>query len=116
MSQCVLTYTLTDSECARSILDTNLESAGWEKTEFQQQTHWMAEKPTSEFMTRQSGKLQFDDSKINEKFRGYFAGVKEDCKVDASFVLVVGNTGKCAVKFTKSKNTTRYRIEINELD
>lgn len=116
MSQCTLTYTLTDSECARSVLEKNLKADGWEKTEYKMQTHWMAEKPTNEFMTRQEGQLHFDGSKMKEKFCGYFDEVDEDCEVEASFVLVVGNAGKCAVKITKAEGTTRCVIRINELN
>lgn len=54
-SQCVLAYTLTHSECARTILENNLEDDGWEKTGHKMETHWMAEKPAAEFMTRKAG-------------------------------------------------------------
>lgn len=114
--QCVLAYTLTDSECARTTLENNLEADGWEKPGHKMETLWMAEKPASEFMSWDAGVWQFDESKIDEKFRDYFAEVDKDCEVEADFVLVICNGGKCAVKFTKAKGTMRYRITIDELD
>lgn len=106
LRQCVLTCTLVDSECARSILETNLKNDGWKKIGFSQQTLWMADKSASDFMDINMRKQWiFNKNKICNKFRGYFAGLPLDCDVDAIFVLVICNSGKCSVTYTKSRHS-----------
>lgn len=101
--QCVLTYTLTQTQLVpRLILERNLKAGGWRKIGYSQQTLWMAQKRQDEFMLKDClGRLIFDRSKIKKIFSSYFAGVRQNYRVKADFVLFVGDAGKCAVKYYK---------------
>lgn len=104
LRQCVLTCTLTQTQSKpRTILGKNLAKNGWRKIHFSQQTLWVARKRLDEFMRRDSfGRLTFNLYKIKKTFSSYFAGVGANYRVEADFVLFIGDEGKCTIKYTKS--------------
>lgn len=107
LRQCMLICTLTQTRSEPgTILERNLAKNDWKKIGGSRQTVWIAQKRPDEFMCRDYlGRLAFGSYKIKRNFSSYFAGVGANYRVEADFVLFIGNAGKCTIKYTKSSSS-----------
>lgn len=105
LRQCILICTLTQTRSEPgTILERNLAKNGWREVDHSHQTVWMAQKWPDEFMCRDYlGRLAFGSYKIKKTFFSYFAGVGANYRVEADFVLFIGNAGKCTIKYNKPR-------------
>lgn len=111
-SRCTLAYTLHDSECARDIIETNLEQDNWRKIEGQL-TLWTAKKPAVEFISNDSkNRPFFDKDKIRNKLSQYFEGTDRYCEVNADIALIIGNFEVCKIVFNKPYNSLKFTFNI----